>query len=43
MFKDAFAEVGANYDEQVISLDLWNMSTQDAMKKVAEAISSIQK
>jgi heterodisulfide reductase subunit A-like polyferredoxin len=43
MFKDAFAEVGANYDEQVISLDLRNMSTQDAMKKVAEAISSIQK
>jgi heterodisulfide reductase subunit A-like polyferredoxin len=43
MFKDAFAEVGANYDEQVISLDPRNMSTQDAMKKFAEAISSIQK
>jgi len=43
MFKDTFAEVGANYDEQVISLYLRNMSTQDAMKKVAEAISSIQK
>ncbi|MCM8820737.1 MAG: hypothetical protein NC932_02145 [Candidatus Omnitrophica bacterium] len=42
MFKDAFADAGGNYDEQVISLDLRNMSTQDAMNKVKETIESIK-
>jgi len=43
MFKDAFSEAGGNYDEQVISLDLRNMSTQEAMNKVKEAIEGIKK
>ena len=42
MFKDAFAEAGGDYDKQVISLDLRNMSTEDAMKKVKEAVESIK-
>jgi len=42
MFKDAFAEAGGDYNEQVISLDLRNMSTEDAMKKVKEAVESIK-
>lgn len=42
MFKDTFSEVSGNYDEQVISLDLRNMSTQKAMEKVKEAIEKIK-
>ncbi|MGB9677251.1 MAG: hypothetical protein ACPLZ9_01405 [Candidatus Ratteibacteria bacterium] len=42
MFKDAFLEAGGDYDKQVISLDLRNMSTEDAMKKVKEAVESLK-
>ena len=42
MFKDAFAEAGGNYDEQVISLDLRNMPTEQAMDKVKEAIENLK-
>ena len=42
MFKDAFAEVGGDFDQQVISLDLRNMSTEAAFDKVAETISKLQ-
>ncbi|MGQ9854681.1 MAG: hypothetical protein ACUVTG_14940 [Candidatus Oleimicrobiaceae bacterium] len=38
MFKDAFAEVGGDFDQQVVSLDLRNMSTEEAFQKVAEAL-----
>jgi heterodisulfide reductase subunit A-like polyferredoxin len=41
MFKDAFAEKGLDFDKQVISLDLRNMETQEAMKKVEEVITKL--
>ncbi|MCD6079846.1 MAG: hypothetical protein B6D53_01210 [Candidatus Omnitrophica bacterium 4484_49] len=41
MFKDAFAEAGGNFDEQVIALDLRNMTTEEAINKVKEALSSL--
>jgi len=43
MFKDAFAEVGGNFDKQVVSLDLRNMTTDEAYNKVAETVASITK
>lgn len=41
MFKDAFAEMGGDFDKQVVPLDLRNMSTDDAFKKVAEAVEGL--
>jgi heterodisulfide reductase subunit A-like polyferredoxin len=41
MFKEAFSDVGGNYDEQVIPLDLRNMSTEEAINKVKGAIESL--
>lgn len=41
MFKDAFAEKGLDFDKQVISLDLRNMETQEAMKKVEETVNKL--
>lgn len=41
MFKDAFAEKGLDFDKQVISLDLRNMETAEAMKKVEEAVNKL--
>ena len=41
MFKDAFAEAQANFDDQVIALDLRNMTTEEAINKVKEALSSL--
>ncbi|MBS7634773.1 hypothetical protein KEJ34_04665 [Candidatus Bathyarchaeota archaeon] len=38
MFKNAFAEKGLDVDKQLISLDLRNMPTEEAMKKVQEAV-----
>ena len=38
MLKDAFAEAGGDFDKQVVALDLRNMSTQETMAKVKEAI-----
>lgn len=40
MFKDAFSEASGNFDEQVIALDLRNMTTEQAINKVKEALSS---
>lgn len=37
MYKDALAAVGADFDKQIIPLDLRNMETPEAMKKVTEA------
>jgi len=42
MFKDVFAEKGLDIDKQVIPLDLRNMETEEAMKKVAEAIEKVK-
>jgi heterodisulfide reductase subunit A-like polyferredoxin len=41
MFKDAFAEKGLDFDRQVVSLDLRNMETPEAMKKVSEAVEKL--
>lgn len=41
MFKDVFTEKGLDFDKQVISLDLRNMETEEAMKKVAEAVNKL--
>lgn len=41
MFKDAFSEAGGNFDDQVIALDLRNMSTEEAINKVREALSTL--
>ncbi len=41
MFKDAFAEKGLEFDKQVISLDLRNLETSEAMKKVEEVVNKL--
>jgi len=41
MFKDAFAEAQANFDDHVVALDLRNMTTEEAINKVKEALSSL--
>jgi len=41
MFKDAFAKVSGNYNEQVVHLDLRNISTEEAMDKVKETIEGL--
>ncbi len=41
MFKDAFVEKGLDFDKQVISLDLRNMETEAAMKKVEETVKKL--
>ncbi len=43
MFKDAFADKGLDFDEQVVPLDLRNMETSEAMKKVAENLEKLAK
>ena len=43
MLKDAFAEAGGNFEEQVVALDLRNMETQEAINKVKEVLSSLVK
>jgi len=41
MFKDALADVGADFESQIISLDLRNMTTPEAMGKVAKAVEEV--
>jgi len=43
MFKDAMAEAGADFDGQVVSLDLRNMESEEAFNKVKEAVESLEK
>ncbi len=38
MFKDALSDVGVDFEEAVIPLDLRNLSTAEAMEKVAKAV-----
>ena len=38
MMKDAFQEVGADFEKQAIPLDLRNLTTEEAIKRVREAI-----
>ncbi|MEM2089424.1 MAG: heterodisulfide reductase subunit A-like protein [Thermoproteota archaeon] len=42
MFKDAFIEKELDFDRQVVSLDLRNMETPEAMKKVAETVEKLR-
>ncbi|HUV93370.1 MAG TPA: hypothetical protein VMX14_00885 [Anaerolineae bacterium] len=41
MFKDALVDVGADFESQVVSLDLRNMTTPEAMEKVAKAVEEV--
>lgn len=41
MFKDALADVGADFESQIVSLDLRNMTTPEAMGKVAKAVEEV--
>ena len=41
MFKDAMEEVDVSFAKQVISLDLRNLNTADAIAKVTEAVESV--
>ncbi|MGQ9781894.1 MAG: hypothetical protein ACUVQ8_06575 [Nitrososphaeria archaeon] len=41
MFKESFESKGLDFDKQVVSLDLRNMETSEAMKKVEEAVEKI--
>ena len=42
MFKDAFAEVGADFGQQVVSLDLRNLTTAEAIATVTKAVTEIE-
>jgi len=41
LFKEAFAAKGLNVERQLVSLDLRNMETTEAMKKVEEAVKKL--
>jgi heterodisulfide reductase subunit A-like polyferredoxin len=41
MFKDAFADTGSDFGEQVVSLDLRNLTTAEAIEKVKTAVVGI--
>jgi len=41
MFKGVIAEIGGDFDQQIISLDLRNMSIDEAYSKVADAVGGL--
>lgn len=41
MYKDALADAGADFDSQVTAIDLRNMETDDAIKKVGETLAKM--
>lgn len=41
MFKDTLADLGIDFDKQVVTLDLRNMSTEEAINKVSQALSDM--
>ena len=41
MFKDAFSDAGADFGEQVVSLDLRNLTTAEAIEKVKKAVEGL--
>lgn len=43
MFRNAFEKKGIDFDKQVIPLDLRNMSTEEAIRKVKDAFESLSK
>lgn len=42
MYKDALAEVGVDFESQIIPLDLRNLSTAEAIAKVTEAMEALE-
>jgi heterodisulfide reductase subunit A-like polyferredoxin len=43
MYKDALAEVGLDFDQQVTAMDLRNMETEVAINKVSETLAQMGK
>jgi heterodisulfide reductase subunit A-like polyferredoxin len=41
MYKDALQDVGVSFEEQIVPLDLRNLSTADAMAKVTKAVEQL--
>jgi hypothetical protein len=41
MYKDALAEVGVNFEEQIVPLDLRNLTTAEAIERVKKAVEDI--
>ena len=41
MYKDALAEVGCNFDEQIFPIDLRNMPTEEAMQKIKAFVEEV--
>lgn len=41
LFKDSFASKGLDIDTQLVALDLRNISTEEAMKKVKQAVEEV--
>ena len=41
MYKDALDEVGVSFEEQVIALDLRNLTTPEAIEQVTQAIEKV--
>lgn len=41
LFKDVFIEKGLDIDKQLISLDLRNMTTEEAIKKVEDTVKEV--
>lgn len=42
MMKDAFTEAGGDFEKQVVPLDLRNLTTEQALAKVREALETIK-
>lgn len=43
LFKEVFGSKGVDMDKQLVALDLRNMTTEEAMKKVQEAVEKLVK
>jgi len=41
MYKDALDEVGVSFDEQIVALDLRNLTTQQAIERVTKAVEEL--
>jgi len=41
MYKDALAEAGCNFDEQVFPIDLRNIPTEEAMQKIKTFVEEV--
>jgi heterodisulfide reductase subunit A-like polyferredoxin len=41
MYKDAVADVGVSFDEQIVPLDLRNLTTAEAIERVKKAVEEV--